>query len=71
MIADASEAALRAAGSRNDAAQIVDRIIQERLQLGQFSDCDITMKELEIIKQTIISTYLGSQHERIRYPGQK
>lgn len=68
MIADASEAALRANNNKNAAAEIVDKIVKERFELEQFTDCDITMKDLEIIKRTILTTYLGITHDRIQYP---
>ncbi|MEG1710295.1 MAG: HDIG domain-containing protein [Clostridia bacterium] len=71
MIADASEAALRASNDKSRAAAIVDDIVKERFDLGQFTDCDITMSDLETIKRTILTTYLGIKHERIKYPDAK
>ena len=71
MICDASEAALRASNDKSKAEKIVDGIVSERLAFEQFSNCDITMKEIEIIKSTIITTYLGIRHERVKYPDVK
>lgn len=68
MICDASEAALRASGDKSKAEAIVDGIVDERIAFEQFSNCDITMKELDIIKSTIITTYSGIRHERVKYP---
>ena len=68
MICDASEAALRASGDKSKAEKIVDDIVNERLTFEQFSNCDITMKEIDIIKSTIITTFLGIRHKRIKYP---
>lgn len=68
MIADASEAALRATNNKATSAEVVDKIVKERFELEQFTDCDITMKELETIKRTILTTYLGITHDRIEYP---
>ena len=68
MICDASEAALRASGDRSNAEQIVDGIVSERLHFDQFSECDITMKEIDIIKSTIITTFSGIRHKRVKYP---
>lgn len=68
MICDACEAALRASNDRSRAEEIVDNIVNERLMLDQFSDCDITMKEIDAIKSTIITTYLGIRHKRVKYP---
>ena len=68
MICDASEAALRAHGDRTNAEKIVDGIVAERLAFDQFSNCDITMKEIDIIKSTIITTFSGIRHKRVKYP---
>lgn len=71
MICDASEAALRSSGDKSKAEKIVDDIVGERLAFEQFSDCDITMKEIDIIKSTIITTYMGIRHKRVKYPDVK
>lgn len=68
MICDASEAALRAQGDKGDVEKIVDDIVNERISFDQFSECDITMKELDIIKSTIITTFTGIRHKRVSYP---
>ncbi len=68
MICDASEAALRSSGDKSKAEKIVDGIVNERIAFEQFSDCDITMKEIDIIKSTIITTFLGIRHKRVKYP---
>ena len=68
MICDAAEAALRAQGDKNNVEKIVDEIINERIAFKQFSDCDISMKELDIIKGTIVTTFSGIRHNRISYP---
>ena len=73
MICDSSEAALRALSvdNRMKAEEIVGNIINDRLKYKQFDNCDITMKELNIIKETIVSVYIGISHKRIAYPDQK
>ncbi|MGN1040726.1 MAG: HDIG domain-containing metalloprotein [Candidatus Fimimonas sp.] len=71
MICDASEAALRASGDKSRAEKIVDGIVNERIAFEQFSECDITMKEIDIIKSTIITTFLGIRHKRVKYPDVK
>ena len=68
MICDAAEAALRANEDKGSAEKIVNDIVAERLAFGQFSDCDISLKELDIIKGTIVNTYAGIRHNRIAYP---
>lgn len=71
MIADAAEAAVRAMNSRSPEAveRIVRLIIEERMDLDQFSNCNITMRELTTIKKTIVETLTGVHHHRVKYPG--
>lgn len=71
MICDACESALRSSNDVSKAEQIVDDIVSERLAFDQFSECDITMKEIDIIKTTILTTYLGIKHKRVKYPDVK
>ncbi len=71
MICDACEAAIRAAGNKSRTEQIVNDIVAERMAFDQFSDCDITMKEIDTIKSTIITTCLGIRHKRVKYPDVK
>lgn len=68
MICDACEAALRANADKGNTEKIVDDIVAERFEFDQFSDCDITIKEIETIKNTIITTYSGIKHDRVVYP---
>lgn len=70
MIADASEAASRAIRDRSpeNVERIVRSIIEERMDLDQFSDCDITMRELSTIKQTLVDALSGVHHHRVKYP---
>lgn len=73
MICDASEAALRAlpVDNRMKAETIVSNLINDRLKYHQFDNCDITMRELNIIKETIVTVYIGINHKRIAYPDQQ
>ena len=70
MICDASEAKVRTMTDR--AVEKVDKavkdIIEERMDLEQFTDCDITLKELEIIRSSIVITLAGVYHNRVKYP---
>lgn len=73
MICDASEAALRAKGAPTHevAESIVSSIINDRIARGQFDNCDITMRDLNTIKQTIVGLYGGVFHARVQYPSGK
>jgi hypothetical protein len=70
MIADASEAAVRSLTDRSPAnvEALVRNLIEERIDLEQFVYCDITMRELTIIRQTIVTRLSGVYHTRISYP---
>ena len=70
MIADSAEAAVRSCKERSRATvdKVVEKIINERMILRQFDDCDITMKELNVIRNTIVNTLTGVYHSRIEYP---
>ena len=73
MIADASEAAVRATGSRTpDAAEKAIRaVIEERMDLEQFAECDITLADLTKIRLALVDTLTGVYHHRIKYPSIK
>ena len=70
MIADGAEAKVRTLAERShekvDAA--VREIIEERMDLGQFDECDITMSDLDIIRKTITNSLAGVYHDRVEYP---
>ena len=46
----------------------VREIIEERMDLGQFDECDITMADLDIIRKTITNSLAGVYHDRVEYP---
>ncbi len=73
MIADASEAAVRATNSRSPEAaeKAIRAVIEERMDLEQFSECDITLAELTKIRQALVATLTGVYHHRIKYPNIK
>ena len=73
MIADASEAAVRATNSRKpeEADKAISAVIEERMNLEQFSECDITMSDLTKIRQALVNTLTGVYHHRIKYPNLK
>ena len=70
MIADGCEAAARVLQdrSRENVKKVVRQIVNERMQLGQFEDCEITLKEINIIIHTIVNHLTGVYHSRIEYP---
>jgi membrane-associated HD superfamily phosphohydrolase len=73
MLADSVEASVRSL-KQPDEAQIramVDRITKERLEDGQFDECDLTLRDLERIREAFVAQLLGMYHRRIEYPQNK
>ena len=70
MIADSAEAAARTLKerSRENVKAVVRKIVNERMALGQFEECEITLKELNIIMHTVVNNLTGVYHSRIEYP---
>ncbi|AWC29859.1 HD family phosphohydrolase [Bacillus cytotoxicus] len=69
-IADSVEAAVRSMNhpTPEQINNLVKNIIKDRLQDGQFSDCELTFKELQIVGKTLCETLNGIFHSRIKYP---
>lgn len=70
MIADGCEAAARTIKdrSREKVFEVVRKLVNERMELGQFDECEITIKELNIIIHTVTNNLTGIYHKRIKYP---
>lgn len=70
MIADASEAAARSLSDRSPekVASLVTSIVEERMNLEQFVDCNITLRELNVVTQTVVNQLAGVYHSRVKYP---
>jgi cyclic-di-AMP phosphodiesterase PgpH len=70
MLADSTEAAARAAHDHSRAAieELVERIVRQRLEEGQFDDCNLTLRDLVRIKHSFVTLLTGIYHPRIPYP---
>ncbi len=70
MIVDAAEAATRSLANRTPAniEALVGSLIEERINLDQFVNCNITLRDLTIITHTIAQSLSGVYHSRISYP---
>ncbi len=70
MLADGVEASVRSLASRDEAAirAMVTRIIDERIGDGQFDECELTLRDLEQIREAFVGQLLGMYHTRIAYP---
>ena len=73
MICDASEAAVRAVNARTpeETEKAIRAVIEERMDLEQFAECDVTMADLTKIRHALVNTLSGVYHHRIKYPGIK
>lgn len=70
MIADSCEAAIRSIKQPTDEAieQMVDNIIKGKDAEKQFTDCDLTFKEMAEVRDEVIKTSKSVYHGRIEYP---
>ena len=73
MLADGVEASVRSLSSRDEPAirAMVGRIISERLEDGQFDECDLTLRDLSRAQEAFVSQLLGMYHQRVAYPQSK
>src|SRR5207237_9329602 len=70
MLSHSTEAGARASRdhSREAIEHLVERIIRQRLEEGQFDDCNLTLRDLTRIKQSFVTLLTGIYHPRIPYP---
>ena len=73
MLADSVEASVRSLASRDEAAirVMVARIFEERIADDQFDECDLTLRDIERIREAFVGQLLGMYHQRIAYPQNK
>jgi putative nucleotidyltransferase with HDIG domain len=71
MLADSSEAAVRSIEeiTPKKIEQMVAYIIDNKIKDGQLNEADITLKEINIIKQNLIDGLISLYHSRLTYPG--
>jgi putative nucleotidyltransferase with HDIG domain len=69
-IADSVEAAVRSLKepTPEQIENLVKKIIEGRLQEGQLNECELTLKEVEIVFHTLCESVKGIFHSRIEYP---
>ena len=73
MLADGVEASVRSLSSRDEPAirSMVARIISERMEDGQFDECDLTLRDINQAQEAFVSQLLGMYHQRVAYPQNK
>jgi putative nucleotidyltransferase with HDIG domain len=72
MLADACESTVR---SMNDpdaqkVENVINKLIQYRIEDGQLDDSPLTFKDITKIKESFLNVLIGQHHKRIRYPKQ-
>jgi cyclic-di-AMP phosphodiesterase PgpH len=70
MLADSVESAARVLPdpTHDNVRELVDRIVQGKIDAGQLDDAPLTMQELTAIKAELTSVLAGMYHQRIDYP---
>jgi putative nucleotidyltransferase with HDIG domain len=74
LLADSCEATTRSMAMsrgnlpREEIEATVDQLLEERRSDGQFDDAEITLRDLRIVRDTIIESLVGIYHPRIAYP---
>jgi len=71
MLADSCEAAARSLARPDPESirAIVVKILDAVISDGQLDECDLTLRELTTIRESIISALIAIYHARIDYPG--
>ena len=70
MVCDAVEGAVRALHEPTPSRieSTVHQIITDRLSDGQFDDCDITLKEISQVEDSLVKSLCAIYHGRVAYP---
>lgn len=70
MLADGCEAAVRSRGpsSRQEISEIVQQIIDRRMQSGELDDSGLTLGDIKTIREVFVEMLQAVFHPRINYP---
>lgn len=73
MLADSVEAAVRSIKnpSKEKINDMVNCIIDDKLSSGQLNNCNLTLKDIEKIRNCFLTALNGIYHQRIEYPKEK
>lgn len=73
MMADSVEAAVRSIQepTLEKIENMVNNIVKDKLNSDQLNECDLTFRDLEIIKGCFLKVLKGIYHHRIEYPKEK
>jgi hypothetical protein len=70
MLADGCEARVRAVRPKDtdEMRALIKSVIDDRIALGQLTDTDLTLRDLDTITDSFTTTLRGIYHPRIEYP---
>lgn len=70
MLCDGCEGAVRALPEPipGRIESVVHQVVMDRLNDGQFDECDITLRELKLVERSLVKSLAAIHHGRIRYP---
>lgn len=70
MLADVTESSVRAMHEPTSARieSQAHQMISDRLMDGQLDDCELTLREVHAIEQSLVKSLIGIYHGRIAYP---
>lgn len=73
MLADSVEASVRSIPepTKGKIEEMVNNIINDKLNSKQLINCDLTLKDIEIIRKSFLKTLDGIYHHRVEYPTEK
>jgi membrane-associated HD superfamily phosphohydrolase len=71
MLADGAEASVRSLDEQTpeNVRAIVKKIVESVVADGQLDESHVTMRELTLIRESLINTLINVYHQRISYPG--
>ena len=69
MLCDIVEASSRSLKKVTQQAveDLVEKLVYERVKDGELSDCPITLRQIEVIRKSLVNSVLMSYHKRISY----
>ena len=70
MLTDSVEAASRSIEETSEQAldELVDKIVKDKIDDGQFDECGLTFEELSILKKSMVKALISTRHVRVKYP---
>jgi cyclic-di-AMP phosphodiesterase PgpH len=72
MLADTIEASARAVEEPTveNIEALIESVVNQRLQQGQLEQCDLTFRDLALVKRSFLGILSGIHHSRIKYPSE-